>query len=87
MEIKDVNDVPDLAAAVVDRRAGKPPDPRRFLRKERRSAVFFRAAVPKLLNFVKDHGFKSNLRQRGFPPAQQQIMNDIDLRFRQLIGF
>ena len=86
VEVQDVDHVPDLAAAVVDGRSGQADDARGLFRHERGRAVLLRAAVAQFLDLVKDHGGKVELGQRLLPPAQQQVVDDIDLRAGQVVG-
>ena len=86
MVVENVDDVPDFAAAVVNRRAGHPDNALAAFRQQRRGGVLFRPRVAKLLDFVEDDRSKRQRRQHALPPAQKQVVHDVHVRFRQVVG-
>ena len=87
VEIQYVYHVPNLAAVVVNGRAGEPDAVFAGLRKQARGAVLASTVSAQFLDFIEDHRAKAAFRQQVLPAAQQQIVHQVDIRLRQGIGF
>ena len=86
MIVQNIDDIPDFRAFIIDWRAGQPNDPFTLLCQKACRRILFCSAMTQFLYFVKNDRLEPHLRQSLLPAAQQQIMNDIDIRFRRLIG-
>ena len=86
VEVQNVHHVPDLAAVVVDGRAGQADAVLAGLGEQACSAVLSCAVAAQLLNLVEDDRAEAALRQHVLPAPQQQVVNQIDIRLGQGIG-
>ena len=86
VKVEDVDNVPDLAALIVDGRAGQADDVFAGLRKQAGGGILARAVAAQFLHLVKDDGAKALLGQDVLPAAQEQIVDDVDVRLGQLVG-
>ena len=86
VEVQDVHHVPDLAAVVVDGRAGQADAVLAGLGEQACSAVLSCAVAAQLLNLVEDDRAEAALRQHVLPAPQQQVVYEVNVRFGQGIG-
>ena len=86
VEVQDVHHVPDLAAVVVDGRAGQADAVLAGLGEQACSAVLSCAVAAQLLNLVEDDRAEAALRQHVLPAPQQQVVDEINIRLGQGIG-
>ena len=86
MIVQNVDHVPDLCAAIVDGRAAQADHTAGCLRHEAGGGVFLRTGMAQFLNLIEDHRRNLRLRQRFLPSAQKQIMHQVDICLRKLIG-
>ena len=83
VEIEDVDDIPDLAAVVVDRRAGQADNVLAGGGEQAGRRVFLRAGAAQLLHFIEYHRAPAPVGQHALPAAQQQIMDDVNVGLGQ----
>ena len=86
MEVEDIDHVPDLAALVVDGRAGQADDVFARLRQQAGRGILARAVAPQFLHLVKNDGAEALLGQDVLPAAQKQVVDDVNVRLGQLVG-
>ena len=86
VEVEYIDHVPDLAALIVNGRAGQADDVFAGLREQAGGGVLARAVAAQFLHFVENGGAEALLGQNLLPAAQKQVVDDVNVRLGQLVG-